>query len=115
MEVKSAMLLPKAKPDEAKVGRSAAQDLADPRYELVQQLLEYKRFKDTAVLLEKKQAEEHHGPVGLWTFREARASQCLNDGLRQHQKKDRKPDDTEAKQQLKEPVMGGRRFPSHEW
>jgi segregation and condensation protein A len=57
MEVKSAMLLPKARPDEAKEGRSAAQDLADPRYELVQQLLEYKRFKDTAVLLEKKQAE----------------------------------------------------------
>ncbi|HEX8910807.1 MAG TPA: segregation/condensation protein A [Humisphaera sp.] len=58
MEVKSAMLLPKAKPEEGKEGRSAAQDLADPRYELVQQLLEYKRFKDTAVLLERKQ-EEH--------------------------------------------------------
>jgi segregation and condensation protein A len=58
MEVKSAMLLPKAKPDEGREGRSAAQDLADPRYELVQQLLEYKRFKDTAVLLERKQ-EEH--------------------------------------------------------
>jgi segregation and condensation protein A len=57
MEVKSAMLLPKAKPEEAKEGRSAAQDLADPRYELVQQLLEYKRFKDTAVLLERKHAE----------------------------------------------------------
>ncbi|CAA9383476.1 MAG: Segregation and condensation protein A [uncultured Phycisphaerae bacterium] len=57
MEIKSAMLLPKAKPDEGKEGRSAAQDLADPRYELVQQLLEYKRFKDTAVLLERKQSE----------------------------------------------------------
>ena len=57
MEIKSAMLLPKAKPDEGKEGRSAAQDLADPRYELVQKLLEYKRFKDTAVLLERKQAE----------------------------------------------------------
>ena len=33
------------------------QDLADPRYELVQQLLEYKRFKDTAMLLEQQQHE----------------------------------------------------------
>ncbi len=57
MEVKSAMLLPKAEPEEGKEGRSAAQDLADPRYELVQQLLEYKRFKDTAVLLGRRQAE----------------------------------------------------------
>jgi segregation and condensation protein A len=57
MEIKSAMLLPKAKPEDGREGRSAAQDLADPRYELVQQLLEYKRFKDTAVLLGRKQAE----------------------------------------------------------
>ena len=57
MEIKSALLLPKAKPEEGREGRAAAQDLTDPRYELVQQLLEYKRFKDTAVLLEKKQAE----------------------------------------------------------
>ena len=32
-------------------------DLADPRYELVQQLLEYKRIKDAAVLLEQRQRE----------------------------------------------------------
>jgi segregation and condensation protein A len=57
MEIKSAMLLPHAKPTETKDGRSAAQDLADPRYELVQQLLEYKRFKDTAVLLDHKHTE----------------------------------------------------------
>jgi len=57
MEIKSAMLLPKVKPEEAREGRSAAQDLADPRFELVQQLLEYKRFKDTAVLLDRKQSE----------------------------------------------------------
>jgi segregation and condensation protein A len=57
MEVKSAMLLPKDKPADPREGRSAAQDLTDPRYELIQQLLEYKRFKDTAVLLERKQAE----------------------------------------------------------
>src|SRR4051812_11629777 len=41
MEVKSAMLLPRA-PAEASDGTSAAAELTDPRYELVQQLLEYK-------------------------------------------------------------------------
>lgn len=56
MEIKSAMLLPKLEVA-AGNGRSAAQDLTDPRFELVQQLLEYKRFKDTAVLLDQKHAE----------------------------------------------------------
>jgi segregation and condensation protein A len=54
MEIKSATLLPKPPPapgDES----SAASELADPRYELVQKLLEYKRFKDTAVALERQQ------------------------------------------------------------
>jgi segregation and condensation protein A len=56
MEIKSAMLLPKspASPgDESQT--SIAQDLADPRYELVRQLLEYKRFKDNAAALEHQQ------------------------------------------------------------
>jgi segregation and condensation protein A len=57
MEVKSAMLLPRTQQADPKEGRSAAQDLADPRYELVQQLLEYKRFKDTAQLLDRKHGE----------------------------------------------------------
>ena len=55
MEIKSAMLLPKAAPVEGEV--SAAAELADPRYELVQQLLEYKRIKDSATLLEKRMKE----------------------------------------------------------
>ena len=46
MEIKSAMLLPKAPPTNADGTTSVAQDLTDPRYELVQQLLEYKRFKE---------------------------------------------------------------------
>jgi segregation and condensation protein A len=56
MEIKSAMLLPKppATPGDGNE-TSVAQDLTDPRYELVQQLLEYKRFKDTAALLERQQ------------------------------------------------------------
>jgi segregation and condensation protein A len=55
MEIKSAMLLPKAPAAEGRGGTSAADELADPRLELVQQLLEYKRFKDTAALLEQQQ------------------------------------------------------------
>lgn len=46
MQIKSAMLLPKAPVDEL-----GAEDLADPRAELVRQLLEYKKFKDAANLL----------------------------------------------------------------
>jgi len=46
MQIKSAMLLPKAEPE-----RLEADDLADPRTELIRQLLEYKKFKDAANLL----------------------------------------------------------------
>jgi segregation and condensation protein A len=56
MEIKSAMLLPKAPVVEGSES-SAAQELADPRYELVQQLLEYKRIKDSAGLLEHQQKQ----------------------------------------------------------
>ncbi len=48
MQIKSAMLLPKAEPDSALIGE---EDLADPRAELIRQLLEYKKFKDAANLL----------------------------------------------------------------
>src|SRR5947199_3213123 len=44
MEIKSRMLLPR--PEEN------AEEEADPRLELVRQLVEYKKFKDAAVLLE---------------------------------------------------------------
>jgi segregation and condensation protein A len=44
MEIKSRMLLPAAE--------AAAGEEADPRQELVRQLLEYKKFKDAAALLE---------------------------------------------------------------
>ena len=46
MQIKSAMLLPKAEPEQLQ-----ADDLADPRAELIRQLLEYKKFKDAANLL----------------------------------------------------------------
>ncbi len=58
MEIKSALLLPRQdEPKPAREGNTtAAQDLADPRFELVQQLLEYKRLKDNAGLLEQQQS-----------------------------------------------------------
>ncbi|MBN2019818.1 MAG: segregation/condensation protein A [Sedimentisphaerales bacterium] len=46
MQIKSAMLLPRSEGTEL-----GAEDLADPREELIRQLLEYKRFKDAANLL----------------------------------------------------------------
>ena len=46
MQIKSAMLLPKAEPEQLQ-----GDDLADPRAELIRQLLEYKKFKDAANLL----------------------------------------------------------------
>lgn len=59
MEIKSAMLLPRQAPVATEGGaRSAADELTDPRLELVQQLLDYKRLKDSAMLLERK-AKEH--------------------------------------------------------
>jgi segregation and condensation protein A len=56
MEIKSAMLLPKPPPQPGQESGAAA-ELADPRYELVQQLLEYKRFKDNAMMLERRQRD----------------------------------------------------------
>jgi segregation and condensation protein A len=56
MEIKSAMLLPKP-PASQGDGASTAAELTDPRYELVQKLLEYKKFKDAANLLDHKQLE----------------------------------------------------------
>ena len=47
MQIKSAMLLPKAEPESLD-----DEDLADPRAELIRQLLEYKKFKDAANLLD---------------------------------------------------------------
>lgn len=56
MEIKSAMLLPR--PAEEAGASSAAAELADPRYELVKQLLDYKRFRESASRLESM-ARDH--------------------------------------------------------
>jgi segregation and condensation protein A len=57
MEIKSQTLLPRQEKTNADGQPSAADELTDPRYELVQKLLEYKRFKDAANLLDHKQIE----------------------------------------------------------
>jgi segregation and condensation protein A len=54
MEIKSATLLPPPSVVSADGEPTAAQQLADPRFELVQKLLEYKKFKDAANALETK-------------------------------------------------------------
>jgi segregation and condensation protein A len=56
MEIKSAMLLPKPPPEPGST--SSVAELTDPRRELVKQLLEYKRFKDAAGLLEQRRQEQ---------------------------------------------------------
>ncbi len=53
MQIKSAMLLPSADPEEVE-----DEDSEDPRRELIRQLLEYKKFKDTANLLEAAAEEQ---------------------------------------------------------
>ncbi|MHC4553434.1 MAG: segregation and condensation protein A [Planctomycetota bacterium] len=52
MEIKSIMLLPRPEIEEGEDG-----EVEDPRKELVRQLLEYKKFKDAANLLEDAAAE----------------------------------------------------------
>ena len=49
LEIKSAMLLPRPEANaDSSEQEETATTLADPRYELIQQLLAYKRFKDAA-------------------------------------------------------------------
>ena len=61
MQIKSAMLLPKADIDQ-----DDAEDSLDPRAELIRQLLEYKKFKDAANILSgaaEEQKERFVTPV----------------------------------------------------
>lgn len=54
MYIKSRMLLPV----DQQVTDSEAEDGEDPRWELIRQLVEYKKFKDAAVQLAKREAEQ---------------------------------------------------------
>ena len=63
MHIKSAMLLPRTEPQQL-----GSDDLADPRAELIRQLLEYKKFKDAANLLDAaadRQMERFARPAAI--------------------------------------------------
>jgi segregation and condensation protein A len=62
LEIKSRMLIPRQAPVPGENGEgggsSTVEDLADPRYELVKQLLAYKEFKDAAGDLKRRAQSE---------------------------------------------------------
>jgi segregation and condensation protein A len=67
MEIKSRSMLPRHdEPD--------GETIEDPRQDLVERLLEYKRYKDAAALLEERGRE--------WQLRLARRADDLSDGVR---------------------------------
>ena len=55
LEIKSEMLLPAGQTRDEEDGESS--ETLDPRYELMQQLLAYKRFKDAATVLDERRSE----------------------------------------------------------
>ena len=69
MEIKSRMLIPRAPVDpNAPEGSTttSVEELTDPRYELVKQLLEYKHFKDAAADLKRRaETESSRYPRGV--------------------------------------------------
>jgi len=56
MEIKSALMLPREEGEDVEDALDAGDDPTDPRYELVQQLLAYKKFKDAAAALDERRA-----------------------------------------------------------
>jgi len=63
MQIKSAMLLPRSEPEP-----DQADESEDPRRELIRQLLEYKKFKDAANLLDeasRQQDQRHSRPATI--------------------------------------------------
>lgn len=68
VEIKSAMLMPQVQSEDD--GEDSEHDptqdaTVDPRFELVQQLLAYKRYKDASLALDERRAEwEHRFPAG---------------------------------------------------
>ena len=73
LEIKSRMLLPPLEPSDADQGRGLEE--LDPRYELVQQLLAYKRYKDAANELDERRDEwslrHAHQPADARTLKRA--------------------------------------------
>jgi segregation and condensation protein A len=79
MEIKSRMLLPK--PAHAVVDGAPVKPAEDPRAELVRQLVEYKRFRDAADDLERRNGEwQRRFPAGRAHVDSAAVEQALADG-----------------------------------
>jgi segregation and condensation protein A len=57
LEIKSQMLVPQDTTGQGQQTDDATLDITDPRYELVQQLLAYKRFKDAAYELDERRRD----------------------------------------------------------
>jgi segregation and condensation protein A len=79
LEVKSQMLVPFVTEDSDEEVTDTIEDPADPRYELVQQLLAYKRFKDAAIDLEERQREWDHRFPAHPTARPAETNKAHTD------------------------------------
>ena len=82
MEIKSRMLIPQqpANPDDPNAASpSSIEDLTDPRYELVKQLLAYKEFKDAASDLRRRAQTEAARFARAVPKREGRAPLDIED------------------------------------
>ncbi len=75
VEIKSALLMPLASEESDDDADDPAQDATvDPRFELVQQLLAYKRYKDASMALDDRRSEwEHRFPAAAKTRQPAAA------------------------------------------
>lgn len=59
LSIKSKMLLPSSKQEQERpIELAAAEDVEDPRVELVQKLLEYKKYKELSFILKTKEQEQ---------------------------------------------------------
>ena len=81
VEIKSAMLMPKLEAEQAEEQDDpAAEANVDPRFELVQQLLAYKRFKDVSLALERRQVEwDQRFPAGAKAGKPKKPSDAEDD------------------------------------
>jgi segregation and condensation protein A len=81
MEIKSRMLIPRipAQGDSAEGAPASVEELTDPRYELVKQLLAYKAFKDAAGNLKRRADTEAARYPRAVPKREGRAPLAIED------------------------------------
>jgi len=81
VEIKSALLIPRLESEQPEDGDDPAnQANADPRFELVQQLLAYKRYKDASLALDERRSEwDERFPAGAAPGSKAGPSDAAGD------------------------------------